>query len=93
MTRVGLILAVATRVEINHWTRRHQGRREITRVRVAAAGLYILADALLDGESALLDEKLLVEAFAHLGDLFLLGLCKSAYTSHYSGLRLVRVRR
>ena len=40
MTRVGLILAVATRVEINHWTRRHQGRREITRVRVAAAGRH-----------------------------------------------------
>ena len=29
---------------------------------------HILADALLDGESALLDEKLLVEAFAHLGE-------------------------
>ena len=40
MTRVGLILAVATRVEINQWTRRHQGRREITRVRVAAAGRH-----------------------------------------------------
>ena len=37
MRRVGLILAVATRVEINQWTRRHRGRREITRVRVAAA--------------------------------------------------------
>ena len=29
---------------------------------------HILADKLLDGESALLDEKLLVKAFAHLGE-------------------------
>ena len=43
MRRVRLILAVATRVEINQWTRRHQGRREITRVRVAAAGRHSTA--------------------------------------------------
>ncbi len=29
---------------------------------------HILADALLDGESALLDKELLVKAFAHLGE-------------------------
>ena len=40
MRSVGLILAVATREEINQWTRRHRGRREITRVRVAAAGRH-----------------------------------------------------
>ena len=35
MRRAGLILAVATREEINQWTHRHRGRREIARVRVA----------------------------------------------------------
>ena len=38
MRRVALILAVATREEINQWTRRHRGRREITRTRARRRG-------------------------------------------------------
>ena len=44
MRRVVLILAVATREEINQWTRRHRGRREITRGAAAVDQYSNLSD-------------------------------------------------